>query len=86
MDTTNQNGHRYLSPRQLAEAYPVFSLGAIRKLLFDRGRNGLDAAIIRVGRLIVVDEQAWIAWLRAHAERPPDPGAGSLSGSTRAAQ
>lgn len=50
--------------KQLAQKYPAFSEGSLRYLLFNRERNGLDRAVIQIGRRVLIDEQEFVAWLR----------------------
>ncbi|HEY0876916.1 MAG TPA: hypothetical protein VGE10_00540 [Zeimonas sp.] len=54
--------------RQLAERNPAFTEGALRWHVFNSKRNGLDSAIVRVGRRVLIDEQAFSQWLERHRE------------------
>jgi len=68
-----------LTVKQFALAYPAFTEAAMRNLIFkandrasSRGAvtgNGLlkFGAIIRLGRRILIDDQAFFAWVRATA-------------------
>ncbi len=40
-----------------------------RYLLRERETNGLDACVIRIGRRLLIDETAFLAWLATHRER-----------------
>ncbi len=63
-----------LTIRQLSERYPAFSEPALRNLIFcskprlsSKGQipgNGLDRAIIRIGRKVLIDAEQFQAWLR----------------------
>jgi len=63
-----------LTIRQLSERYPAFSEPALRNLVFcakprqsTKGPipgNGLDKAIIRVGRKVLIDAERFKEWLR----------------------
>ncbi|MDS4040827.1 MAG: hypothetical protein RKP20_06585 [Candidatus Competibacter sp.] len=63
-----------LTIRQLSERYPAFSEPALRNLVFcakprqsTKGPipgNGLDRAILRVGRKVLIDAEQFQAWLR----------------------
>ena len=63
-----------LTVRQLSERFPAFSEPAIRNLVFcakerhsSQGAipgNGLDRAIIRVGRKVLIDSEQFQAWLQ----------------------
>ena len=49
--------------RQHAEKFPAFSQASLRNLIFNAKTNGIDAALIRVGRKILIDEAAFFSWL-----------------------
>ena len=52
--------------RQLAEelrATGAFSEPSLRWLIFNSQTNGLDEALIRVGRRVFIDRQAFSNWL-----------------------
>ena len=63
-----------LTIRQLSERFPAFSEPAIRNLVFcaksrpsSKGEipgNGLDRAIIRVGRKVLIDAEQFQCWLQ----------------------
>ena len=63
-----------LTIRQLSERFPAFSEPTLRNLVFcakprhsSKGvipGNGLDRAIIRVGRKVLIDAEQFQAWLR----------------------
>lgn len=62
-----------LSVKQMAQKYPAFTEAALRNLIFkskpivmSRGTkpgNGLDAALIRIGGKIIIDEAKFMQWL-----------------------
>ena len=64
-----------LTVRQFAEKHPAFSQGALRNLIFlagsrlsSQGRiagNGLDDALVRVGRKVLIDEAKFFNWIDA---------------------
>lgn len=45
-----------------------FSEGALRWLVFNREQNGLDNAIVRIGRKVFIDRARFDAWLDAQRE------------------
>jgi hypothetical protein len=45
--------------------HPWPPLGGLRYLIFNAQRNGFGAAIRRVGRRVLIDEQAFFAWVEA---------------------
>jgi len=58
---------QFLSADRLAAKYRDAGLtpGGIRWMLFNRRTNGLDSAVVQLGRKIVIDEVAFVAWLRS---------------------
>jgi hypothetical protein len=52
-----------MTVRQLTEQYPAFSMGGIRWLLFHRQENGLDRAVLKVGRRVLIDVDQFFGWL-----------------------
>ena len=48
---------------QLAERNPAFTEGALRWHVFNSKQNGLDRAIVRVGRRVLIDECEFSRWL-----------------------
>ena len=38
-------------------------LGGLRHLIFHREQNGFDACLRKVGRRLLIDEQAFFAWV-----------------------
>lgn len=63
-----------LTIRQLSERYPAFSEPSLRNLVFcakprqsTKGQipgNGLDKAILRVGRKVLIDAEGFQEWLQ----------------------
>jgi hypothetical protein len=64
-----------LTVRQFAERHPAFQQGCLRNLIFlaesrstSRGKiegNGLDAALVRIGRKVLIDEAKFFNWIDA---------------------
>ncbi|MCZ2099472.1 MAG: DNA-binding protein [Anaerolineae bacterium] len=54
--------------RQLAERNPAFTEGALRWHVFNAKSNGLDRAIVRVGRRVLIDEAEFSRWLEGKRE------------------
>ena len=62
-----------LTVRQFSERHSAFTQGSLRNLIFhassrqsSQGRidgNGLDAAIVRIGRKLLIDERKFFAWI-----------------------
>jgi len=69
-----------LTIRQLSERYPAFSEPALRNLVFcakprqsTKGPipgNGLDRAIIKIGRKVLVDADSFIVWVNERRVAP----------------
>jgi hypothetical protein len=57
----------YLTVKQLPEKYPAFTVNAIRWWIFNKGTNGFDTVVLKVGRRVLIDEVAFIAWLQRGA-------------------
>jgi len=55
---------RLLSVRQFAAAHPAFTESALRSLIFDADQHGLEPAIIRIGRKVVIDESKFLELAR----------------------
>ena len=49
--------------KQFCQHYPAFTPGSLRWLLFHRQENGLQRAVVRVGRRILIDEDKFFTWL-----------------------
>ena len=60
----------FLTVGALADKYRAagFTQGSLRWQLFNREQNGLDRAVVRVGRRLLIDEAEFIAWLRSQRE------------------
>ena len=62
-----------LTVRQFSDRHPAFTQGAIRNLVFlsesrktSKGTikgNGLDVALVRIGRKLLVDEAKFFQWV-----------------------
>jgi hypothetical protein len=71
-----------LTVRQFADKHPAFSGGALRYLIFNAKprltadgamrSNGLDAALVRLGKRVLIDEAAFFRWLDKSQSRGAD--------------
>ena len=51
---------------QFVDCNPAFTMGGMRQLIFHKGSEAEQAgAIVRFGRKILIDEAAFIAWVKA---------------------
>jgi hypothetical protein len=62
------DNQQFFTVEQFAKKYTAFTPASLRWLLFQRERNGLDSAVVRLGRRVLIDETAFVAWLRSHSE------------------
>lgn len=62
--------YQYLSIKQIAESnqYP-FSNGQIRHYLTLRHKNGLDAAIRKIGKRLYLRKDLFEAWIESQASK-----------------
>ena len=56
---------QFSTVEQLAAKFPAFTVPSLRWLLFNRETNGLSSAVVQLGRKVLIDEQAFVAWLRS---------------------
>ncbi|UFS71386.1 hypothetical protein LPW11_04125 [Geomonas sp. RF6] len=57
-----------LTIKQLAHTRPYLTEASIRWFLFNRARNGLSCAVIKLGRRLLVDEEKFDEWVNSHRE------------------
>jgi hypothetical protein len=57
-----------LTVQQFCQRHQAFTPGGLRWLLFHRETNGLAKAVLKVGRRILLDEDAFFTWLDEHQE------------------
>lgn len=60
---------RMLTPAQLVEICPALTARSLKWMLFKARENGLANfnAVIHIGRKVLIDEEAFLAWLRSRA-------------------
>jgi len=61
--TANALPTRLLSAKQICEQHPGIPPGTLRFWLFHRAGNGLDRAVFRAGRRLLIDEGLLLEWL-----------------------
>jgi hypothetical protein len=61
--------HEYLSLQQLVKSghYP-FSMGQIRHIMLHRHKNGLQNAVRRVGKRLLLRRDLWESWIESKQE------------------
>jgi hypothetical protein len=52
--------------RQLSEKFPAFSQASIRWIIFNAQHNGASSFIHKIGRKIVIDDDAFLQWVSNH--------------------
>lgn len=59
-----------LTVSQFCEANPAFTVGGIRHLIFTKGQEAEQAGVItRFGRRLLIDEVAFLNWIKAGGAR-----------------
>jgi len=51
---------RLLSVDQFIAAYPGFTKGGVRYLIFNARTNGFDVCLVKIGRRVLIDEAAFL--------------------------
>lgn len=59
---------QYLTVKQMAAKHPAFSEASLRYHIFHESKNGIDKAIRRVGRKILINENLFFDWLESQAK------------------
>ena len=57
----------FLTVKQVAEKYPAFGERALRYLIFNMDHNGFSSVICRVGKRVLIEELAFVAWIERGA-------------------
>ncbi len=52
------------------DSEPAITEGSLRWLIFNAQENGLDQALVRVGRRVLIDLDAFNDWLESQRARP----------------
>ena len=61
----NETPTRLIPVTQWNKHHTWPSLGGLRHLIFHAKTNGFDQVIRRIGRRVLVDEQAFFQWVKA---------------------
>lgn len=59
---------QYMTVRQLAENFPAFSENSIRYMVFHAEKTGLDKAIRRVGRKVLLNPDLFCEWIEDQSQ------------------
>jgi len=57
-----------LTVRQLVEKRPYLTEPAVRWMLFNRAQNGLNVAVIKIGKKVLIDDEKYEEWENSHRE------------------
>lgn len=58
----------FLTVKQYAEHFPWPTESGLRWAIFHAASNGLESALIRVGRRIIIDVPKFHEWIRSHRD------------------
>lgn len=53
--------------KQIAESNPAFSEAGLRWIIFHAHANGMETALVRVGRRVLIDTDRFGEWLEKQA-------------------
>ncbi len=69
------NDYQYLSPQQIVSSgkYP-FTIGQMRHLLLYRHRNGLQSAVRKIGKRLVLRMDLFDSWIDSQTSMSPSFG------------
>ena len=60
----------YLTPKQTASRAGWITEPGLRRLLFDREKNGLNKAVVRISpKKLLIDWVAFLDWVASHKEQ-----------------
>jgi hypothetical protein len=54
----------FLTLKQTSERYAAFPIGSLRWIIANKEQNGFTSVMCKVGKRIVIDEDAFVAWIR----------------------
>lgn len=57
-----------LTVKQLVKKHPYLTEPGLRWMLFNRAQNGLNTAVIRIGKKILIDEELFEKWVDGQRE------------------
>lgn len=59
----------FFTVNQIAERHDAVTVPMLRWWLLHRRENGLDAAVRKIGRRVLVDEKGFLRWIDRQTER-----------------
>ena len=63
--TESTSCNRLIPVTKWNEYHPWPPIGGLRYLIFHEKTNGFDSVTIRIGRTVLIDEEAFFAWARS---------------------
>ena len=54
---------RLRTVQQFCQEHVAFTIGGLRWLLFHRETNGLNKAVVKIGRRVLIDEDKFFEWV-----------------------
>lgn len=61
--------NQYLTVKQTSQKYPAFPEGGLRHLIFHEESNGFNSVVTRVGRKVLICENAFLEWLTSQSNK-----------------
>lgn len=59
--TRPESATGWFTVRQFCQRNPAFTEASVRSYIFDAARHGLEPAILKAGRKVLVHEKEWFA-------------------------
>ena len=75
---TEQNGaipmayENLRTVKQIAQTNPAFSEASLRWMIFNASKNGFDRVIVKLGRRVLIDIEAFDRWIEYSKPKPID--------------
>lgn len=60
---------RLIPVKEWPKHHPWPPIGGLRHLIFHAKSNGFDRVVRRVGRRVLIDEQAFFSWVEAQSSK-----------------
>ncbi len=61
-----------LTVKQFNQKHPAFPIGGLRHHIFHEHQNGFSMCVRRIGRRVLIDEQAFFEWVDAQGNTSHD--------------
>lgn len=65
VEVSNANSTRFIPAATFNDFHPWPPPGGLRYLIFHEKTNGFASCVVRVGRTVLIDEQAFLEWMRS---------------------